>query len=199
MSPEVPEPYSSLDDNKLAAELVAGQQEALSVLFKRYSGAVFRTARRILGDPGEAEEVVQQVFLELYEHVSQFDPKKGSFTSWLLRRAKFRAADRRDQLNTQRFYDWTTIHEANEPVSPSDNQPVYRQEIDPLLEELLDRLSARHRRVIRLICLEGLTAAEAAEEMQCTSKVVQHLLYDGLSDLRSVARKNGLRTRRKRG
>jgi hypothetical protein len=49
-----------LDDNSLATELVAGRHEALTVLFKRHNPMVFRVARRILGDSGEAEEVVQQ-------------------------------------------------------------------------------------------------------------------------------------------
>jgi hypothetical protein len=55
-----------LDDNSLATELVAGRHEALTVLFKRHNPMVFRVARRILGDSGEAEEVVQQTFLEMY-------------------------------------------------------------------------------------------------------------------------------------
>lgn len=179
----------SLDDESLAAELVSGRHEALTVLFKRYSGAVFRTARRILGDSGEAEEAVQQTFLEMFLHISEFDPQKGSFIGWLLRRAKFRAVNRKDHLKTERFYDWTAINEAADTAMPTPQAAtdVYRQEVEPLLEEFLRKLSPRRRKVVSLTFFEGRTAEEIATQMDESVHVVRHLLYEGLQQLRSAA------------
>lgn len=180
---------ASLDDQSLAAELVSGQHEALTVLFKRHSGAVFRAARRILGDSGEAEEVVQQTFLEMYQHITEFDPTKGPFLAWLLRRAKFRAVNRRDHLNAERFYDWTVIDEAatRSTVAGHGTNNLQRQEIEPILEEFLRKLPSRQRKVLDLTFFEGHTAEEIAIQMEESVHVVRHLLYEALKRLRSAA------------
>src|SRR6266446_6410403 len=68
-----------LEDDDLVAELASGHHDALTVLFDRHSALVFRIARRILRDDGEAEETVQQVFLDVYRSIAQFDPRRGSF------------------------------------------------------------------------------------------------------------------------
>lgn len=180
---------SSLDDNTLAAELVRGRHEALTVIFKRYSGAVFRVARRIVGHSGEAEEVVQQVFFEVYRDIAQFDSNKGAFSSWLLRRAKFHALNRKDHLNTERFYDWTDIDEATEAAASVDNRYLHQQEINPIVSELLEKLGGRRRIVVDLTFFGGLTANEVANEMTESVHVVRHLLYDALKQLRLAATK----------
>lgn len=181
---------ASLDDRSLAADLASGRHEALSVLFKRYEGLVFRRARRILGDSGEAEEVTLQVFLEMHEHISEFDPGKGSFISWLLRRTKFRALNRKDRLNSERFYDWTELDETIEAeIESHRNDTVYRQEIEPLLDELLSKLPYRKRRVVSLTFFEGRTAPEISELTDESVHVVRHLLTEALNELRSSAQK----------
>lgn len=179
-----------LDDRSLATELASGRHEALSVFFGRYRGPVFRAARRILGDSGEAEEVALEVFLEMYRHISEFDPVKGPFISWLLRRAKFRALDRKDQLKRERFYDRAEFDEIVEAEVESRRiRMAYRQEIEPLLEEQLSRLEYRKRRVVNLTFFEGHTAKEIAQITGESVHVVRHLLTEALKELRSAAQK----------
>lgn len=179
---------ASLDDNSLAAELAAGRHEALTVLFKRYSGMVFRAARRILGDSGESEEVVQQTFLEVYQHIAEFSPAKGPFVLWLLNRAKSRAVNHREHLNVERFYDWTTINETDPATTAAgtDNN-FYKQEIDPVVDELLRKLPSRQRKVLCLSFFEGRTAEEIAAQMNESIWSVRRLLYEALRRLRSSA------------
>src|SRR5436305_2722308 len=69
----------TLSDEDLVAQLVSGGHDALTVLFGRYCGIVFSVARRALKDNGEAEEAMQQVFLDIYKAANQFDRQKGSF------------------------------------------------------------------------------------------------------------------------
>src|ERR1700727_322058 len=87
-----------LEDESLLAEVSLGCDEAFTVLYERHCRSVFRVARRILDDWGEAEEIVQQVFLESYQRISQFNPQRGTLLSWLLSMAKYRAIDRRRHL-----------------------------------------------------------------------------------------------------
>lgn len=185
------DPWDSLDDNSLVAELRSGHEEALTVLFKRYDSAVFRTARRILGDTGEAEEIVQLTFLEMYQHIAEFDPARGSFLAWLLTRAKFRSVNRRDHLNVERFYEWTELDDADN--APHRAGPgvgnVHRLEVDLFLKEFLRKLPRRQRNVLELTFFEGRTAEEIAGETNESVSVVRRLLYGGLRRLKSAGRK----------
>jgi RNA polymerase sigma-70 factor (ECF subfamily) len=71
----------------------------------------FRVARRILRNDGEAEETVQQVFLNVYRSIDQFDAQKGPFTTWLLQFAYHRAINRREHLVSKQFYDSEQLDE----------------------------------------------------------------------------------------
>jgi hypothetical protein len=72
-------------DENLADQLQSGNTEALAVLFKRHSPLVFGIARRVLRNDSEAEDAVQQIFLDVFRSIHQFDPEKGSFKTWLLK------------------------------------------------------------------------------------------------------------------
>jgi hypothetical protein len=74
----------------------------------------------MLRDDGEAEETVQQVFFDVFRAVKQFDSRKGNFRTWLLQFAYHRSMNRREQLKSQRVYDWMELDEAlpDAPTSP---------------------------------------------------------------------------------
>jgi RNA polymerase sigma-70 factor, ECF subfamily len=178
----------NLDDNALVAELNRGHHEAFTVLFERYSDTVFRIARRKLGDHGEAEETTQQVFLEAYERIAQFDAQKGHFKSWLLRKASRRAIDRKRSLKSQGIYAWTEIdEETTAEHSPAEGiLQLSRQEIRHLVKELLRALSPRQRQVISLSFFRDLTLQEVQGETKETLPTIRHLYYGGLKKLRSA-------------
>jgi RNA polymerase sigma-70 factor (ECF subfamily) len=67
-----------LPDEQLMARLQEGQSDALAVLFDRYQKLVLSIALKIVRDPGEAEDVTQIVFMDIYRAVAQFDPSKGN-------------------------------------------------------------------------------------------------------------------------
>lgn len=87
------------DDLKEASDAVLvvaigrWRHDALSEAFRRHSGAVFALARRVLNDAGRAEEIVQEVFLRLWNAPERFDPDRGSLRSFLLAHAHGRAVD----------------------------------------------------------------------------------------------------------
>jgi RNA polymerase sigma-70 factor (ECF subfamily) len=178
----------NLDDNALAAELMRGQSEALVVLFDRYRSPVFRIARRIVKDYSEAEDVVQQVFLETYQHISQFDAQKRSFRSWLLKLAQLRAIDWRRHLHSQHIHEWLELdEEGTAELRPAPTMlKMPQQEIECLVDELLQLLSDREKQVIELSFVSGLTLREIQEETNVTLPVVRHLYYETLRKLRSA-------------
>src|ERR1700727_3886413 len=86
-------------------QLRNGVNDALAMLFDRYQRLVFSIALKIVRDRGEAEDVTQNVFLEVYRSVAQFDPTKGTLKVWLLQFAYHRAFNRKQYLNVRDFYN----------------------------------------------------------------------------------------------
>jgi len=180
----------TLNDEDLVAHLLAGRHDALTVLFERYSGIVFSIARRMLKDEGEAEETVQQVFLDMFRALGQFDPGKASYKTWLLQYAYHRAINRKHHLEAKGFY---TLEELRDELLPSESYKgagntlrLAAPEVICLLEQLLAQIQPRQRKTIELTFFDGLTAEEIALQTGETPTVVRHNLYRGLSKLRSA-------------
>src|SRR5271167_1939883 len=84
----------ALDDMRLVAGVRAGDQQALSELYDRYSKVVYGVALRILHDTGAAEDLLQDIFLQLWRKPDAFDSSRGSLTAWLAVIARHRSIDR---------------------------------------------------------------------------------------------------------
>jgi RNA polymerase sigma-70 factor, ECF subfamily len=82
------------DDADLLRAAAGGDSRALGSLFDRYAGVTYSLLRRMLGDDGEAEDALQEVFLKVWRNASQFDPRIAPATTWILRLARNHAIDR---------------------------------------------------------------------------------------------------------
>lgn len=96
-------------DEDAMSRLQNRDEGALRILFERYSKLVFSVGLRILHDLSEAEEIVQEVFLYLYEKPALFDPKKGTAKFWIVQLAFHRALDRHSYLEKRSFHTGTDI------------------------------------------------------------------------------------------
>lgn len=184
-----PSRLRTLSDEDLMQALRMGCNDALGVLFERHSPLVFRIARAILHDDGEAEETVQKVFLDIFRAANQFNSDRGTFKTWLLQYAYHRSIDRRQHLQANRFYSRDELDE----MMPADlfNGPGHLlslppQEVVCLVEQVLATLEALPRRVIELTYFEGLTAEEIAKKTGHTASAIRHNLYRALAKLRNV-------------
>src|ERR1700674_6085009 len=88
-----PAASEGLADPDLVAQLAAGSQEALAELYDRYGRLAYSVALPVLGDPGRAEDVVQEAFLRIWNHAGSFDVSRGSLRTWLLTAVRNRAVD----------------------------------------------------------------------------------------------------------
>jgi RNA polymerase sigma-70 factor, ECF subfamily len=175
---------NQLSDEQLVQEIVAGAEDALTVLFDRNHRLVFGIAYKILHHSAEAEEVVQTVFLEVFRAVVNFDPARGTLKVWLLQFAYSRALNRRRHLSAQRFYDLVSL----ENIDGSADQWERQADAARLVEELLMTLPPRRKLVIEMTYFEGMTAIEIAERLRISSDNVRHELYRGLGKLRKVVK-----------
>lgn len=174
---------NQLTDEQLVTALREGEQDSLAVLFDRYSKLIFSIAMRIVKDPGEAEEVVQTVFLDFFRDLATFDQSKGILRVWLLQYAYHRAINRRRHLAASRFYKWVDLDSADfEPTlswNPGDVTDVAR-----LVDQLMTTLTPRRRTILELTYFDGLTAEEIAIKLNESINVVRHELYRSLAKLR---------------
>ncbi len=176
-----------LTDDQLMAELKAGHNDALAVLFDRYHRLVLSIALKIVRDPGEAEDVMQNVFLDIFRAAAQFDPAKGSTKVWLLQYAYHRAISRKQYLDTRSFYMQESFEDVESSLPHADS--AFGQfapgELKQLLKQGLATLSVAQRRVIELASQEGFSFKEIAAKTGESLVNIRHHYYRGLKKLRS--------------
>ena len=175
-------------DEELAEQLQSGNADALTVLFKRHAPLLFGIARRILRNDAEAEDVVQQIFLDVFRSIRQFDSEKGRFKSWLLMFAYQRTFNSRRAQISNKFFETDPFDDPLMEVGPPGTPEFGRFAIENsiLVEQILNQLQPRQKRTIELIYREGLTAEEVSAHTGESVRVVRHNLYRGLDKLRKA-------------
>jgi RNA polymerase sigma-70 factor, ECF subfamily len=176
-----------LNDDELMAHLQGGCNDALAVLFDRYHRLVLSIALKIVRDPGEAEDVMQTVFLEIFRSAAQFDPAKGSTKVWILQYAYHRAINRRQHLNARNFYHQTNLDgvESRVPETAPALGRLTQPELKDLLRQGLATLSGPQKKVVELASYNGLSMAEISNKTGDSLSNVRHHYYRGLQKLRS--------------
>jgi RNA polymerase sigma-70 factor (ECF subfamily) len=175
------------------AALVAGMEvrdaDAVARLYDRHAARLLGLAYRILGETGEAEEVVQEVFLYAWRAAATFDPSRGSVISWLLVATRSRAIDR---VRTRRPVA-TSEPGGRDPLEdlPADGD-VERgsatREWESLCRGAIGELPEEQRKVLELAFFEGLTHQEIAERTRTALGTVKTRIRLGLMKLRERMR-----------
>lgn len=176
-----------LPDDELMVCLQAGQNDALAVLFDRYQKLVLSVALKIVRDPGEAEDVTQTVFLDIYRAVAQFDPSKGNTRVWLMQYAYHRAFNRRQHLLSREFYRSAELEEVEaRPLESHATLGLSSPETKALVRQSMEALSDQQKSVIEMACYQGLSMREIADRTGDSFVNVRHHYYRGLKKLRTL-------------
>ena len=161
-----------LSDEGVMEQLQQGHPDALLILFDRFHRLVLNVALRILRDRGEAEDLMQDVFLEIFNKADQFDPAKGSPKTWILQYAYHRSLNRRQYLALRNFFDRHETTE-REVCKANDLDTSWRgltfQEWRPVLEQGLATLNDKQRRTLELACFQGLLLSEIAVQKRLST------------------------------
>jgi len=140
----------------LLQKLAKGDKAALADFYDLYAGLVNGLALRILRDVSEAEDVVQEVFLQVWRQADRYDPQRGTPEAWLCTMARTRALDRLRRRAARR-----EDASAAAPVATL----VPRNEEALAVRQALDALSSDQRRAVELAYYGGLTQTEIAQAL----------------------------------
>lgn len=171
-------------DSLLLNRVGLGDKDALAVLFRRHAPAVFSVACRILRDESEAEDLLQELFLFVFQKAGIYDNSKSSGASWIIQMAYQRAIDRRRYLDVRHHY---SVQELNEEKSPAarDLASVDRIAGKALLDRLRSELPSEQRQTLELHLFEGYSFREIADRTGQTLGNIRHHYYRGIERLRS--------------
>jgi len=177
------------NDETLLANVCSGDQDALALLFRRYARLVRYVGQKILRDDGEADDLVQEVFLYIYRKSALFDKSKGSARSWIVQVAYTQAFLRRRHLNSRRFYSSVNMDKTNGNRCAVNGVADYDHSVEGLFgrngwKEILEQLTADQQETLRLHFFEGYTLGEIGEKMGQSHVSVRHHYYRGLDKIR---------------
>jgi RNA polymerase sigma-70 factor (ECF subfamily) len=157
--------------------LTAGDHTALGEVYGRYAGLVNGLALRILRNTAEAEEVVQEVFVQIWRQAVRFEPGRGSVEAWICTIARSRALDRLRRRASRR--------EEPEDVAPGGADTP--RTVEALaVRKALDSLSEDQRKALELAYYEGLTQSEIAERLGEPLGTVKTRIRTAMMRLRDV-------------
>ena len=179
------EQWQALSDEQIVAQVVEGQTALFEVLMRRHNERIYRAARAIVRDDREAEDVMQQAYVNAYAHLRQFD-RRAKFSTWLTRIAinealgRARRQGRYEPFDEQAAAgDMTMIRQQADP-----ERQAFARELGSLIESAVDALPDGARETFVLREVEGLSTAETAECLGVTEDVIKTRLSRARAALR---------------
>lgn len=164
---------------QLIERLQRGDNAAYAELLSRYQRPLTQFCYRLLGDWGDVEDVVQEVFVRVHRHVGQYRFRNGAFSTWLFALARNACLDR---LRHRQRRPTLPLALAPEPVIFP--QETHNRELAEQVAAAIARLPAAQRTALMLAEYEGLSYSEIAVAMGCSKKAVEARLYRAKQSLR---------------
>ena len=177
------------DDSRLLRQTAGGDNASLAELHQRYAGVLQATAFRILNNVRDAEEVVQEAFVQIWEKASVYDERRGKPLTWAMTLTRNKAIDRLRRVQRRnRLHDdlqqeaqiWDRISEHN-----SSDEAV-SHETQAIVRSAVIQLSDAQRRAIELAFFSGLTQHEIAEKLDEPLGTVKARIRRGMMRLRQI-------------
>ena len=174
------------EDRQAMSRLAAGDMSVVGSLYDRHARAVFSLAVRVLGNAADAEEIVQDVFSQVWSQAARFDAARGTFGAWVLMMTRSRAIDRlRSRRAGAAALVPEPIREPADPI-PTQEESVITGEDAERVRGALQELNTSQRTAIELAYYEGLSQSEIAERLQEPLGTVKTRIRSGLLKLRAA-------------
>ena len=173
-----------MTDGELISKVSKRDRQSFDLFYDRYSQIIFNLCVRILRDTAEAEDVLQEIFVQVWREAERFDPTRASAKTWLFTIARSRALDRYRSRKTvrQRLDD-----DAADDLSSIAVQGDFQQNslMQQYVEKAMQQLTGEQKRVLELSYYEGLTQEEIAEKLGEPLGTIKSRIRASLMKLRS--------------
>lgn len=165
-------------DESLVARMAQGDRDALSSLYGRHAPKLLGLLLSMLGGKAEAEDLLHDVFLEVWRHAGDYAPERGSVRAWLVTRTRSRALDRIKSASRRRSVHTEEAPETSVPAPPFDD---HRR-----LQQTLLTMPENQREVLLLAYFEDLSASEIAVRLGIPVGTVKSRTRAALTTLRDI-------------
>ena len=179
-----PEPAQDSDISLLKA-IAARDEAALAQLYDRYDRILFGLLMRILNNREEAEDVLQETFIQVWRKAADFDETRGRPFTWLVTLARSRAIDRLRTLASRERVAEARAREVSEEISDAATDAL-KSEQRGLVSDALAKLPDEQKRPIMLAYFDGLTQSEIATRLGAPLGTVKTRMRTGMSRLREL-------------
>jgi RNA polymerase sigma-70 factor, ECF subfamily len=180
----------SPDDYDLMERISQRDAEALGALYDRYAGLIFTLGLRILHDRGAAEELVSDVFLEIWRRAPRYDPGRGAPMTYLVTLGRSRAIDRRRSASSRsRGQASTDVGPDTPSAAPGPPASAVVDENAQRVRSAIGQLEPIYRQAVELAFFDGLTHSQIAERLDKPLGTIKTYIRQGLIRLRDCLRK----------
>ena len=180
---------SRTDDKELVRAIVERKQEAVAELYDRFSSMLMALAYRVLGNAQDAEEILQETFLQVWNQAARYDPSRSSVSTWLVLITRSRAIDRlRSRQVQQRTVTAAQQEKPTSHTSPTGVGDVLLHERRRRIGEELLKLPLEQRQVLELAFYGGSTQSEIAEQTGIPLGTVKTRTLLAMKKLRAALR-----------
>jgi len=173
-------------DSDLMSRILKRDQSAFASLYDRYGGLVYSLARHVLQDNGMAEEVVQDVFLKVWQQAITWDEQRGKLISWLLTMTRYTAIDRLRKEQRRPLRASSSIENLYDLLPDTDNADEDLHLDSTTLQNMMSMLPDEQREMLRLAFFQGMSHSEIADQTEIPLGTVKTRLRLGMQRLRQM-------------
>ncbi|MBI4819446.1 MAG: sigma-70 family RNA polymerase sigma factor [Deltaproteobacteria bacterium] len=167
-------------DAELIHRLASGDHAALSQLYDKFAPSMLALGVRLLGDRKEAEDLLHDVFLEVWRSAADYDVSRGSVAAWLALRTRSRALDRLRSASRRRVVSWSDVRGSDLTIDGGADADLDRDKVRQRLAELPEA----QREVILLSYYSGLSSSEIANTLSIPIGTVKSRTAGAIAKLR---------------
>lgn len=181
-------PYPTTEDThdvELLRAVAARDEQALAELYDRYRVILFGLTLRILNSRAEAEDVLQEVLMQVWRRASDFDPARGKPFTWLVTLTRSRAIDRLRQIGARDRLAESAAEIAPEEASDAATDTLHAEQRE-IVKRALAQLPEEQRRTLLLAYYEGLTQSEIAAKLETPLGTIKTRMRTGMMKLREL-------------